>query len=177
MRTSLSSLCSCYRRQILFYATPTATTTATLAGTTSTRAASPTATATLATSATSAAFHAATTTASGLPLHRCLCRYLNGHSTLQHNLDRVGGDVNRDNLTRAAWCIQNGTKRWHLLLGLDVVVIFIGEAAEQASTHTRDFRGVERQSLLFRHLDRDNAEFSDPGTTAQCFATNAHASL
>jgi hypothetical protein len=51
---------------------------------------------------------------------------------------------------------------WHLLFGLNVIVIFIGQATHQATTNTRDLGWIERETLLFRHFNRNNTEISNP---------------
>ena len=102
---------------------------------------------------------------------------LDSHTALKHYLDRILRHIDRRDLAGTTWCTEESPDLRHALLGLDIIVVFVGEAAHETTADTRDFRGVERKPLFLRHLNRDNTEFRDPGTTAECFATYAHTSL
>src|SRR5690606_7360158 len=60
-----------------------------------------------------------------------------------------------------------------LPLGLDILLIRVDQAAAQPAAHARDLLRVERDPLLFSHLDGDRAELGQESRTAARPATGA----
>lgn len=102
---------------------------------------------------------------------------LDSYTALKHYLDRILRHIDRRDLARTAWCTEESPDLRHTLLGLDIIIVFVREAAHETTADTRDFRGIERKPLFFRHLNRDDTEIGNPGATAQSFATGADATL
>src|SRR5262249_38680236 len=50
---------------------------------------------------------------------------------------------------------------------LEIGVVLVAQAALQPPAHARQLRGVERQALLLRHLDRHRAELAQPARAAE----------
>src|SRR5690348_10993291 len=50
---------------------------------------------------------------------------------------------------------------------LDVRLVLVPETALEPPAHARELRGVEREALLLRHLDRDGLELLQPGGAAE----------
>ena len=99
-----------------------------------------------------------------------LDRPLDNDAALQHDLNRGFRHIDRNDPSLASRRINECANRWHRLFGLDVVIVFIGQAAQEATAHTRNLGGVQRQILLLRHLDRDDSKICNPRTTAERFA-------
>src|SRR5260370_13614228 len=64
---------------------------------------------------------------------------LDNDATLEHHLDRFFRDVNRDDFALAAGSVQYRAHLWHVLFCLDIVLVFIREAAKQATAHAGYF--------------------------------------
>ncbi len=64
---------------------------------------------------------------------------MNSSAALKHDLYCILGNIDRNDLASSTGGIEEGADLWHLLFGLDIIVIFVGEAAHQTATDTRDF--------------------------------------
>ena len=80
-------------------------------------------------------------------------------------LERVGVDDLRDALGREHDLVALG----QLLARLDVLLVLVHQAAAQATAHSRDLFGVERDALLLGHLDADRAELGQEHRAAAVF--------
>src|SRR5947207_11131501 len=89
---------------------------------------------------------------------------MNSGTTLKHYFNGILWHIYRNDLTGTTGCVQRSPYMWHLLFGLNIIVVFISQAAHQATTNTGDFRWIERETLLFRHLDRKSTRLNSSHT-------------
>jgi len=141
-----------------------------------TAAASPTAT-TATTTATAAAFDATPSTTAWAAFLFLVHGNLDRNTTFEHDLNRVPGDIDRNNFAITAGGLQHRSDLWHLLFGLDIVIIFIRETTHQTTTDAGDFRGIEGKPLLLRHFNRDNAKVGNPRTATERFPARPDTTL
>jgi hypothetical protein len=90
-----------------------------------------------------------------------------GHGTTEH--------VGTPDLTRAFGGLYPGPAARHFGLHFDVLLVLIGQTAEQSPTDAADFGGVERQILVLGHFDRHARIVREERRTAQNAPTGADA--
>src|SRR5258706_2473101 len=104
---------------------------------------------------------------------------LDGHgnagATFQRPLHRFARHIDARHAGGAARRLHDLADAGHLLLGGDVVLILVRQAAHQPAANARDLGGIERQVLLFGHLDGNDVELGEPGAATQRLAAHADA--
>src|SRR5262245_25389458 len=74
-------------------------------------------------------------------------------TTVQLDRDGLADDVDRYHLAGAVGRLHPGAPPRQLSLDLEILLVLIGEAAQQPAAYTADFAGVQRQILVFCHLN------------------------
>ena len=76
-------------------------------------------------------------------------------------------DVLTDHLTRAVGGLHPRTAPRQIAAHLTILLVFIGKATKQATTDTGDLSRVERQILIFGHLNADAGIIGEKRGTAE----------